>query len=226
MYKTATSHTPAYSDLYLSNAKNHLGFCFNFLINSCRIPSKKAMMLFITTGIAAEFGKGNPFYVAGMSGTELGIEILSTAYQDYSIPECSEDPLQCSPEFWAGFSLAEYQWYSGKSFEEIDHAVPLADILSMYSVYHEIDMTFFVDEMERRVSAFYAEQAENTPADTIKRLRAYLGLSQSLLAERTGVKLRSIQMYEQGVYDLKKAEAGTVLKLAKGLGCSVEELLE
>ena len=33
-------------------------------------------------------------------------------------------------------------------------------------------------------------------------------------------------MYEQGIYDLRQAEAGTVFQLAKALNTTVEDLLQ
>lgn len=56
-------------------------------------------------------------------------------------------------------------------------------------------------------------------------MRKELGLSQSQLAERTGISVRVIQNYEQGSRQLKKAEAETVLKIAKALSCTVEDLI-
>lgn len=50
--------------------------------------------------------------------------------------------------------------------------------------------------------------------------------SESQLAKRSNVSLRSIQMYEQRNKDINKASAETVLSLAKVLGCTMEDLLE
>ena len=41
-----------------------------------------------------------------------------------------------------------------------------------------------------------------------------------------GVGLRSIQMYEQRNKDINRAEAVSLLKLARALGCEMEDLLE
>ena len=51
-------------------------------------------------------------------------------------------------------------------------------------------------------------------------------LTQSRLAERSGVNVRMIQHYEQGIKDINKAQALTVQKLAKALNTTVENLLE
>ena len=60
---------------------------------------------------------------------------------------------------------------------------------------------------------------------SLKALREAAGLSQSALASASGVSIRMIQHYEQGVKDLSKAQVITALKLAKSLGVTVEQLI-
>ena len=60
----------------------------------------------------------------------------------------------------------------------------------------------------------------------LKRLRTASGLSQSQLAQASGVALRMIQAYEQGTKDINRAEGLSIYHLAKALSCTVEELLE
>ena len=62
-------------------------------------------------------------------------------------------------------------------------------------------------------------------ANKLKEKRTAAGLSQSGLAVAAGVNVRLIQDYEQGHKDINRAAAETVYKLAKALGCSMEELL-
>ena len=59
----------------------------------------------------------------------------------------------------------------------------------------------------------------------LKGIREERGLSQSQLAEKSGVSARMIQYYEQGVKDIAKAQAQTVLSLAKALECTAEDLI-
>lgn len=59
----------------------------------------------------------------------------------------------------------------------------------------------------------------------LKFMREYKGMSQSELAERSGVNLRSIQNYEQGFKDINSAKVVTVLQLAEALGCDVYEII-
>lgn len=60
----------------------------------------------------------------------------------------------------------------------------------------------------------------------LKKFREASGLSQTELAEISGVSFRMIQYYEQGANDLNKANGETLYKLAKSLGCNMEDLLD
>ena len=80
------------------------------------------------------------------------------------------------------------------------------------------------------IEVFYVKinsMKANTFSETnLKRIRLIYGCSQRELAEMSGVSLRSIQMYEQRNKDINKAQAESLYCLAKGLGCTMEDLLE
>ena len=210
--------THAYSELYLSNAKDSLADMFDYLINDCGLACDFASSLFVTTGLAGKFETGDPSILAGMSGVELGKKVIRKAYNKKDVP-AEHFRESRSPEYWAGWALAEYQWFSGRRFKDIFERVPLSKILDMYHLYHEMDISQFIGAIDR----FYNEAALEPK---LKRIRESRGVSQSELAKLSGVKLRSIQMYEQKVNDIDKAQASTLYKLSKVLGCSIEDLLE
>ena len=60
----------------------------------------------------------------------------------------------------------------------------------------------------------------------LKEMREKSGMSQSQLSRTAGVNIRTIQSYEQGIKDINRAQVGIVLKLAKALGCSIEDLID
>lgn len=60
----------------------------------------------------------------------------------------------------------------------------------------------------------------------LKKMREAAGMSQSKLAEKSNVKLRMIQVYEQGYRDIDGANLETLLDLASALGCKVADILE
>ena len=208
----------AYNEAYLSDAKRNLALAFDYIINEYGMEPDRAARLFIASGYAELFGKGNPAVISGMTGAELGMAILEKTQQNPNLPPPIPF-LDLSPEYWAGWALAEFQWASGRSFRDIFERVAFEEILSMYSVYHEMDVSKFVEEMERRC----LKPLEKTRLSICRKNR---GFSQSELAEASGVGIKSIQMYEQRLNDIDKAQVHTVYKLARAIGCNVEDILE
>lgn len=122
-------------------------------------------------------------------------------------------------EYWAGWALAQYQWATAKRFKDIFDRVPLSTIIAMYPIFHEMDISRFIESMDRR----YDESVSDTK---LKKIRESRKISQSRLSTLSGVNLRSIQLYEQHVTDIDKAQAQTLYKLSLVLGCDIEDLLE
>lgn len=60
----------------------------------------------------------------------------------------------------------------------------------------------------------------------LKEVRQAKGLSQSKLAEKTGLNVRTLQHYEQGSKIFDHARLDTILKCAIALGCKIEELID
>lgn len=61
------------------------------------------------------------------------------------------------------------------------------------------------------------------------RLKAYrmrLGLSQSELAKKSDIPVRTIQQYEQRQKNINKAQVDYLVRLAKCLYCELEDLME
>lgn len=210
--------THAYSESYLNDAKARLASLFDYAINDCDMEPDWAASLFVNTSCASQFERGNPAYIAGMSGVELARAVITEAYgkRDFPTPARKDG---CSPEYWAGWTLAHYQWYTGRRFRDIFKRVPLSEIISMYRAYHEMDITQFIEDVEAR----YKAAAGDT---NLKRIRENSGLSQNELANQSGVNLRSIRSYEQRNNSIDKAQAQILYKLSRVLGCNIEDLLE
>lgn len=60
----------------------------------------------------------------------------------------------------------------------------------------------------------------------LKEVRQAKGLSQSKLAEKTGLNVRTLQHYEQGSKVFDHARLDTILKCAIALNCTMEELID
>ncbi len=125
--------------------------------------------------------------------------------------------LERSPVYWAGWSLAYFQWLTSKSFDEILERIPLSTWIDYYHPYHEMELSHLIDDLLLKF------QAMETKLQT---RRHQLGLTQAELAKKSGVHLRNIQMYEQRNNDINKAQAGTLHSLAKTLQCQIEDILD
>lgn len=208
----------AYNECYLSDAKQNLADFFDYAINICGFETDLFAKLFLQSGYADRFERGNPAIIAGMSGIELAQNVIRYAYPNQEFPEKVHSE-ERSSVYWAGWALAEYQWLTCKRFKDIFSRIPLSEIIAMYKIYHEMDIGQFIEDMNRKYDAINQETH-------LKKIRENRGISQTELATLSGVKLRSIQMYEQKVNDIDKAQAGTVYKLSRVLGCTIEDLLE
>ena len=62
--------------------------------------------------------------------------------------------------------------------------------------------------------------------NNLKSIREYRDMTQRELAEKSGVRLRMIQEYEQGRKDINKAEAIKIYKMAEALDCDMKDIME
>lgn len=208
----------AYDEEYLMPAQRILGDALDYAVYSCEMEAGRFFDMFLVSGIAEQFGNGNPAYVAGITGCELVKKvILTSGMKAPDIPD--EMYLDKSPEYWAGWALAYYQWHTAKTFFKIRQAVSIEEILTLYPALHEADIMKFVEIMDGKLRQFYVET-------NLKRMRKLAGMSQSELAQCSGVSLRQIQLFEQRQRDINKAQAISLYKLGRALGCKSEDLLE
>jgi DNA-binding transcriptional regulator YiaG len=161
---------------------------------------------------------GEPMLLAGKSGIEIAADIiLETTGKQLEIEP--EEHLGRSREYWMGWALCYYQWFSGRSYSDIFMALTFEDLETMYDTLHEADISKFVDIVDEKMREHFKDT-------NLKRIRSTYGCTQAELAKRSGVTLRSIQMYEQRNKDINKASADALYRISRVLGCSMESLLE
>ncbi len=209
--------THAYSEIYLSDAIESLGSALEYAVLIAHMDGQEFIDLFNATDISREFARGNVKYISGMSGIELCRLILSEC--GLSFPQATEIPhIDYPPEYWIGWILAYYQWYSGKSFANICRVLKYDALYNLYGVLHEADPSKVVSVFDDMI------QAHKETNLSIQRKNKEL--TQEKLAMLSGVSVRSIQLYEQKVNDINHAKYHHLAALAKVLGCTVEDILE
>ena len=213
--------TRAYEEMYIDDAMNNLGDMLDYAVNDCGYDAGEFFAQFIVSGVAAAFERGNPKYVAGLSGPELASEVI---FRTHGIrPDAPpSDGIDKSAEYWAGWSLAYYQWYTARRFNDmLKNGLSMDRVLSLYPTLHEADITKFTAVADKIFERNNADSVSN-----LQRLRKVNGKTQKQLADASGATLRMIQLYEQRGKDINKAQAGTLAGIARALSCEIEDLLE
>lgn len=210
----------AYSELYLDDAMQNLGDMLDYAVCDCGYQPDEFFGKFISSGIAKRFERGNPKYVAGMSGVELASEVAFLAEGKRLVVEPKFRDYK-GREYWAGWIMAYYQWYSGMRFSDmVENGLAVSEVLALY-ILHEADESKFEETADKIIRK--NKLGKPSKLSCIRKAR---GMTQRELAKASGVSLRMIQLYEQQQNDINKAQARVVLYLARVLGCEVEDLLE
>ena len=139
----------AYMSDYLDHAMETLGDMLDFGVNTCKIEASEIMRHFCETDIGELFADGNPKYIAGMNGCEL----LRSVWKRAGLSEIEEDDVMYmdkSPEYWAGWVLAYYQWKTCRSFQDILADTCIDDLIEMYYPLHEADISKVVEVLNSR----------------------------------------------------------------------------
>lgn len=208
----------AYHKIYLEKARTNLGRMLDFATYDLGYDTGRFFDLFINSGLAKRFGKGEFNLIVGMSGVELAYRVLELTGNQIEQP-MPQYTAGRSPEYWAGWALAYYQWETAMPFEEILEYIHINDIICMYNPYHEMDIRQFCDRMNElyRIA---------NPDTRLKKMRKKAALSQSALAELSGIPKRTIQQYEQRQKSINKARGECLIMLAQALNCKAEDLIE
>ena len=208
----------AYDESYLDDAMDALGGMLDYAVVDCGYDSDEFFEWFIVSGVATGFERGNPKFVAGMSGVELAREVrFRVAGERIDVP--ATQPLEKSPEYWAGWIMGYYQWFRVVRFEDMAAFGLFPSAVLVRYIYHEADVSKFVSFADAVM-----QQGLGSPT-RLSRLRKERGMTQRDLAQAADVSLRMVQLYEQRQNDLSKAAASVVARLARTIGCGIEDLL-
>ena len=147
-------------------------------------------------------------------------EVLNGQKEErYEVVRTTDGDMITHLNIGVGGYLAFYQWKSKKSFKEIKKYLPMDTIYKLYPTLHEASEEKFVDI----ANAIFERKKLPVKLQTVRKA---IGLTQKELAEKSGVKLRMIQQYEQRAKDINKATTNNLFALAQVLGCKAEDLLE
>ena len=231
--------THAYDRFFLPGFMKNMGFAVDFAVNGCNVQTDSFYDFFIASKVANEIENGSPIFVCGCSGTELALTVfervgfsagnhsswdkIGNRESDRGTTAFDKDFIRFerTPEYWAGWILAFYQWETNFSFSKIREYASLSQIVNMYNPLHEAPKEKFLDVMNAIIKEKDAEKKTN-----LHILRKQAGLTQKELAELAGVNLRTLQQYETGAKDINRASGKAINDLAVALRCNFYDVME
>ncbi|WP_407434839.1 helix-turn-helix domain-containing protein [Treponema sp.] len=214
----------AYPESYLSDAQQNFGTMFDFALRVLNYDEDKFFIYFIQSDIARKFEHANPKYIAGMSGIELCENVLKkidspSERLNFTLPENFKT--EYGVEFWTGWILAYYQWYSALKFSDLlEYGLTPSEVSSRY-ILHEADVSKFVETADKIILS----NKNNTPT-RLQKIRKQQNMTQDELSKLSGVSLRMIQLYEQRQNNINKASGETINALARALCCNFYDIME
>lgn len=138
----------AYIEPYLKGVMRNLGVMAHFCINEYGLSPEKFSALFANSLVAEQISKGNPRFLAGMSGKEMA-DLMMEESDEKDHRDAGTDLYYVTPEYWAGWVMAYCQWYTAKSFAQMYADGQTYDkVLKMYHPMHEADIEKIVEAME------------------------------------------------------------------------------
>jgi hypothetical protein len=143
--------TCAYDKIYLNNARAVLARMLDFAVYDLGYDIADFFDMFVKSGIAERFEKGDFEILSGKSGVEVAYEVTDI---------CGKNKRNVKPrytanrseEYWLGWVLAYFQWETNLTFKEIVKNVPIKEMLLLYTPYHEMDVRQFCDKIKQMFS--------------------------------------------------------------------------
>ena len=190
---------PAYDETYLPDAMANLAGAFDYALNDCGLPVGLFMDFFATSEAAALFGRGTPNTCVACPARSWWPNHAANRLGAHSRYAASRTARRLNTRILGRMGTRILPMDQGVRFSDILDVLSLDDIVRLYPTLHEADESRFVDVYDERAAH------NRTEGDSrLHTIRVRAGLSQSGLARRSGVTLRSIQMYEQRRKDLAK----------------------
>lgn len=132
----------AYKKTYLNGAMRNLAVMLDCGVRKYGYPIGEFYLKFLSCEVSRQFAAGNPRYLVGMSGAELADSVVEAS--GGTVLKENDGTYTVGPEYWAGWVLAYYQWFSRRSFAYMHKkGLGINEVLSMYYPLHEADLSKF-----------------------------------------------------------------------------------
>ena len=196
---------------------NNFGFCMSFACKYLGFKANEFFKLFASSIISVEYVNANPKYVYGMSGVELAYEVLIDLgfdpknINDYSIEKDSN--------YWVGRVIAYIQYVNKYSYKYLAEIINLDLLLEKYDELAGEGLGYINEYVFKNL-------VSSNSKSRLQERRKAVNLSQSELAQKADINIRTLQQYEIKGKNINNASITSVMKLAQALGCDIDDILE
>jgi DNA-binding XRE family transcriptional regulator len=174
------------------------------------------LYMFRSSKVAHGIEDASPKYLVGMSGVELFWQVVREK-EGREANSCPWGAFGYGADYWTGWTLARYQWHSGRTFNQILKVATYDDFLSLYPTLHEAPDEKSLETLD----AWFARRPSS-----IKLARERRGLTQEELAQESGVSVNTIRAYERKAKDPARARYDIIEDLAFALKIPAIELVD
>ncbi len=222
----------AYNRSYLENVKSNLGAMLDCGINTLEFGPRDFYNMFLDSDMSDKINRGDAYSICTLGGVELAEYVVCFAMNNskYIHVKKASDPAfnqhlndaiinVNSKEYWAGTVIAEYAWEKNMSYQELDGYISVEEVIGLYKDFANADSLVINIRLDEMLNA-------KKKVAKLKLRREMLGLSQSELAQQSGIPLRTLQQYEQRRKNINNAKAVYLVDLASVLRCEVRDLIE
>ena len=222
----------AYNRSYLENVKCNFGAMLDCGINTLEFGPRDFYNMFLDSDMSDKINRGDAYSICTLGGVELAEYVVCFAMNNskYIHVKKASDPAfnqhlndaiinVNSKEYWAGTVIAEYAWEKNMSYQELDGYISVEEVIALYKDFANADSLVINIRLDEMLNA-------KKKVAKLKLRREMLGLSQSELAQQSGIPLRTLQQYEQRRKNINNAKAVYLVDLASVLRCEVRDLIE
>ena len=149
----------AYDPNLLNKARISLAWMFEYAVHVYGVALEVYYQQFLQSSISECFASGDSSVLAGMSGAEMAYYVIHENDPQVAMAE-QIFGVNKSPEYWLGWALAYYQWYRNLPFGRITEKIGIEGILSLYPLYHEMDILHFVEALDEMRAGANSEAAQ------------------------------------------------------------------
>ena len=140
----------AYKKTYLSSAMRNLAVMMDCGVRKYGYSIEEFYNIFLASDVSRQFACGNPRYLVGMSGAELADCVVEVS--GGTVLKKNNGNYTLSPEYWAGWALAYYQWLTCRSFTYmLKNGLGINEVVAMYYPLHEAALSKFANAADDNI---------------------------------------------------------------------------